>query len=193
MITMFEEAYKKQPHHEELGVQTFFAIVRTGNWKAAQQVCPQSPWFLRLPTKYPARHENAQAVPRRSLHLLVCHQRCAPGESITQTCRIYANNALRKGQRSIHPCIYTPRALQTLASTTFLGGYPFPPFRRPFLSPPKHPKGTRTVGRRTPIVDNGSRRSDLRNQLDRGRNQEGGLETKGPVGGRETDGSAADN
>ena len=42
MITMFEEAYKKQPHHEELGVQTFFAIVRTGNWKAAQQVCPRS-------------------------------------------------------------------------------------------------------------------------------------------------------
>jgi len=40
MITMFEEAYKKQPHHEELGVQTFFAIVRTGNWKAAQQVWP---------------------------------------------------------------------------------------------------------------------------------------------------------
>lgn len=38
MITMFEEAFKKQPHHEELGVQTFFAIVRTGNWKAAQQV-----------------------------------------------------------------------------------------------------------------------------------------------------------
>ncbi|KAF9792094.1 actin cytoskeleton organization protein [Thelephora terrestris] len=38
MISMFEEAYKKQPHHEELGVQTFFAIVRTGNWKAAQQL-----------------------------------------------------------------------------------------------------------------------------------------------------------
>jgi len=38
MITMFEEAYKKQPQHEELGMQTFFAIVRTGNWKAAQQV-----------------------------------------------------------------------------------------------------------------------------------------------------------
>lgn len=39
MITMFEEAYKRQPHNEELGFQTFFANVRTGNWKAAQQVC----------------------------------------------------------------------------------------------------------------------------------------------------------
>jgi N-terminal acetyltransferase B complex non-catalytic subunit len=38
MITMFDEAYKRQPNNEDLGVQTFFANVRTGNWKAAQQV-----------------------------------------------------------------------------------------------------------------------------------------------------------
>ena len=38
MITMFEDAYKQQPANEELGIQTFFANVRTGNWKTAQQV-----------------------------------------------------------------------------------------------------------------------------------------------------------
>ncbi|KAH7922099.1 hypothetical protein BV22DRAFT_1037860 [Leucogyrophana mollusca] len=38
MVMMFEDAYKQQPHNEELGAQTFFANVRTGNWKAAQQI-----------------------------------------------------------------------------------------------------------------------------------------------------------
>jgi N-terminal acetyltransferase B complex non-catalytic subunit len=38
MITMFENAYKQQPTNEDLGAQTFFANVRTGNWKTAQQV-----------------------------------------------------------------------------------------------------------------------------------------------------------
>ena len=35
---MFENAYKQQPTNEDLGAQTFFANVRTGNWKTAQQV-----------------------------------------------------------------------------------------------------------------------------------------------------------
>jgi len=35
---MFEHAFKQHPHNEELGVQTFFAYVRIGNWKSAQQV-----------------------------------------------------------------------------------------------------------------------------------------------------------
>ena len=86
---MFEEAYKKQPQHEDLGVQTFFAIVRTGNWKAAQQV-----WLVinAVSTSYrrhPARHENAQAVPRRSLRILECHQRGTSSEFPTETLRIY--------------------------------------------------------------------------------------------------------
>ncbi|KAG5647223.1 hypothetical protein DXG03_000758 [Asterophora parasitica] len=38
MVTMFEEAYKQQPLNEELGAQTFFANVRAGLWKAAQQI-----------------------------------------------------------------------------------------------------------------------------------------------------------
>jgi len=38
MVTMFEEAYKQQPANEELGVQAFFANVRAGHWKSAQQV-----------------------------------------------------------------------------------------------------------------------------------------------------------
>lgn len=37
MVTMFEEAYKKQPTNEELGCQTFFANVRANHWKAAHQ------------------------------------------------------------------------------------------------------------------------------------------------------------
>ncbi|KAG8217714.1 N-acetyltransferase B complex non catalytic subunit-domain-containing protein [Butyriboletus roseoflavus] len=38
MVSMFEDAYKQQPLNEEYGAQTFFAHVRTANWKSAQQV-----------------------------------------------------------------------------------------------------------------------------------------------------------
>jgi len=38
MVTMFDEAFKKQPQNEDLGCQTFFANVRAGNWKSAHQV-----------------------------------------------------------------------------------------------------------------------------------------------------------
>jgi N-terminal acetyltransferase B complex non-catalytic subunit len=38
MVSMFDEAYRAQPNNEELGAQDFFANVRTGNWKSAQQV-----------------------------------------------------------------------------------------------------------------------------------------------------------
>ncbi|THU87266.1 hypothetical protein K435DRAFT_782074 [Dendrothele bispora CBS 962.96] len=38
MVTMFEEAYKQQPGNEDLGVQAFFANVRAGHWKSAQQI-----------------------------------------------------------------------------------------------------------------------------------------------------------
>lgn len=41
MVKMFEEAYKQQPHNEELGAQTFFANVRASQWKSAQLVCPR--------------------------------------------------------------------------------------------------------------------------------------------------------
>ncbi|KAI0054150.1 hypothetical protein FA95DRAFT_1579189 [Auriscalpium vulgare] len=37
-VTMFEDALKRQPGNEELAMQTFFANVRTGNWKAGQQL-----------------------------------------------------------------------------------------------------------------------------------------------------------
>lgn len=35
---MYDEAFRAHPNSEELGMQDFFANVRTGNWKAAQQV-----------------------------------------------------------------------------------------------------------------------------------------------------------
>lgn len=38
MVTMYEEAYKKQPGNEELGAQTFFANVRASQWKSAHNV-----------------------------------------------------------------------------------------------------------------------------------------------------------
>ncbi|KAL0946591.1 hypothetical protein HGRIS_012792 [Hohenbuehelia grisea] len=38
MISMFEEAFKQQPGNEDLGAQTFFANVRAGHWKTAQQI-----------------------------------------------------------------------------------------------------------------------------------------------------------
>ncbi|EIW85127.1 actin cytoskeleton organization protein [Coniophora puteana RWD-64-598 SS2] len=38
IVSMFENAYKQQPQNEDLGVQTFFAYARTGNWKVAQQI-----------------------------------------------------------------------------------------------------------------------------------------------------------
>ncbi|KIY43365.1 actin cytoskeleton organization protein [Fistulina hepatica ATCC 64428] len=38
MVAMFEEAYKQQPTNDDLGAQTFFANVRAGRWKSAQQI-----------------------------------------------------------------------------------------------------------------------------------------------------------
>lgn len=35
---MYDDAYRAQPLNEELGAQDFFANVRTGNWKATQQI-----------------------------------------------------------------------------------------------------------------------------------------------------------
>ena len=146
MITMFEEAYKKQPHHEDLGVQTFFAIVRTGNWKAAQQVQLMFDSVSTSHKKHTALHENAQAVPRRSLHLLERHQCGASSEFPTDTLRIYPDHTFLKGRRSIYPGIYAPRALQALTSPPFFGDYPFSRFRRSVFPPPQHSEGTRIMG-----------------------------------------------
>ncbi|KAG8964769.1 hypothetical protein FRC03_001380 [Tulasnella sp. 419] len=38
IIAMFEEAFKKQPSNEELGSQTFMAMIRVGGWKNAQVI-----------------------------------------------------------------------------------------------------------------------------------------------------------
>ncbi|KAI0035924.1 N-acetyltransferase B complex non catalytic subunit-domain-containing protein [Vararia minispora EC-137] len=35
-VIMFEDALKRQPQNEELALQTFYAYVRTGNWKSGQ-------------------------------------------------------------------------------------------------------------------------------------------------------------
>lgn len=38
LVAMCEEAYKSQPQNEEYGAQAFFANIRNGNWKSAQQI-----------------------------------------------------------------------------------------------------------------------------------------------------------
>lgn len=108
MITMFEEAYKKQPHHEDLGVQTFFAIVRTGNWKAAQQVWPIINVVSASYLRHAARHENVQAVPRRSIHLLECHQCGASSKFISETLRIYSDQCFQKAKDPSTPTSMRP-------------------------------------------------------------------------------------
>lgn len=65
MVKMFEEAYKQQPHNEELGIQNFFANVRASQWKSAQLVCPRVSKRVCGPNIItPAgRYTHAQAVP----------------------------------------------------------------------------------------------------------------------------------
>ncbi|KAF8308096.1 hypothetical protein DL93DRAFT_2159228 [Clavulina sp. PMI_390] len=38
IITLYEDAFKKEPKSEELGSQAFLAMVRVGSWKSAQQL-----------------------------------------------------------------------------------------------------------------------------------------------------------
>ncbi|KAI9509646.1 N-acetyltransferase B complex non catalytic subunit-domain-containing protein [Russula earlei] len=38
LVKLFEDAFKQQPENDEFGRQAFFANVRMGNWKAAQQL-----------------------------------------------------------------------------------------------------------------------------------------------------------
>ena len=64
MVNMFEEAYKQQPLNEEYGAQTFFAHVRTANWKSAQQVCLSGFGYIYLTSVFIGFHKNAQTVPR---------------------------------------------------------------------------------------------------------------------------------
>ena len=69
MISMFDNAYKQQPTNEELGAQTFFANVRTGNWKVAQQVRHlrlSRMWiFNQWPFILTGSYQNAQTISRR--------------------------------------------------------------------------------------------------------------------------------
>lgn len=46
MVSMFDEAFKQNPGNEELGIQSFFANLRTSNWKAGQQVRHPLPYLL---------------------------------------------------------------------------------------------------------------------------------------------------
>jgi len=59
---MFEDAYKRQPHNEELALQTFYAYVRTGNWKAGQQVRGNCRFMNNDWHFGSACHQNEQAV-----------------------------------------------------------------------------------------------------------------------------------
>lgn len=48
MVSMFDYAFKQNPANEELGIQSFFANLRTSNWKAGQQVRLTSIQIIRV-------------------------------------------------------------------------------------------------------------------------------------------------
>ena len=50
IISLYEDAFKKEPRNEELGSQTFMAMVRIGSWKSAQQLSH------RLSRTFPEEH-----------------------------------------------------------------------------------------------------------------------------------------
>lgn len=81
MVNMFEEAYKQQPLNEEYAAQTFFAHVRTTNWKSAQQVHFSTPVRIHPTYAIIGFHKNAQAVPRRPVLVLERDGRDPPGPS----------------------------------------------------------------------------------------------------------------
>ena len=59
---MYDEAYRVQPDNIELGDQAFFANVRTGNWKAAQQIAQ------RLHKSFGTGNYATHALPDRYLY-----------------------------------------------------------------------------------------------------------------------------
>lgn len=84
MVNMFEEAYKQQPLNEEYGAQTFFAHVRTANWKSAQQVCLLGLVRIALTSVVClviGFHKNAQTIPRGSVFVLERDGRDPSGSS----------------------------------------------------------------------------------------------------------------
>ena len=81
MVNMFEEAYKQQPLNEEYGAQTFFAHVRTANWKSAQQVHLSTLAHIDLTYFIIGFHKNAQTIPRRPLLILERDGSDPPGPS----------------------------------------------------------------------------------------------------------------
>ena len=84
MVNMFEEAYKQQPLNEEYGAQTFFAHVRTANWKSAQQVHPSTPAHTDLTSVayvLTGFYKNAQTISRGPVLVLECDGGDSPGPS----------------------------------------------------------------------------------------------------------------
>jgi hypothetical protein len=83
-VTMFEEALKRQPQNEELAIQTFYAYVRTGNWKSGQLVRGiQVSYSIKSNHSSSARHQIEQAIcPHGALPVLGRDVRCLAGTSI---------------------------------------------------------------------------------------------------------------
>jgi N-terminal acetyltransferase B complex non-catalytic subunit len=84
MVNMFEEAYKQQPLNEEYGAQTFFAHVRTANWKSAQQVYLSRLAHIDLTSVASVLigfYKNAQTIPRGPVFVLERDGGNPPGPS----------------------------------------------------------------------------------------------------------------
>lgn len=87
LVIMFDEAFKKQPLNEDLGMQTFFANVRAGNWKSAHQVCQNlnfnNPFRARF---YQGGYSYVQAISRGAISLLECYQCGFAGAVFSTVC-----------------------------------------------------------------------------------------------------------
>src|SRR6267154_3179091 len=148
MVAMFDSAFKQQPQSEELGAQTFFAHVRTGNWKSCQQVSiPNTPFFCSQTESCGPRgcKPNAQAVPGGPVHLLGRHRRNSSGsytgDPVTKKYILITGES---GERSWHSSKYSQSALQTGSPTCHIMSNAIVHGRGSLPLASDHPAGTST-------------------------------------------------
>ena len=117
---MFEEAFKKEPTNEDLGVQTFLANVRAGHWKTAQQVGYDIKYLYFLTARTTDCDQDMEAVQEGGIFILECNGYSPPGQRF--------NDPGRNASSTLPNCPPT-HIFITIAIL---------PKRRPLLSPPHH-------------------------------------------------------
>lgn len=147
---MFDGAFKQQPQSEDLGVQTFFAHVRTGNWKSCQQVSnPHSSLFFYgqlEPCGPRGSNADAQAVPGGPVHLLERDRRNPSGSCIgIMLWRTHFDHQL--GERAWYSPKHSHAALQAGSSTCHVMFNSLVHGRGSLPLASDHPSGAQTMGR----------------------------------------------